>query len=121
MNIIRDFINAGRSGAHCGRGNKYYNNGDYENALHEYNLAAQYQEKSPEGINPALLEYLAMTHAQMGNLTEALTTSERALKILHDFGSAKQVITDAIGRLEYFSELLRINDNENLSKYLSNE
>jgi tetratricopeptide (TPR) repeat protein len=72
MNIIRELIGSVKSGSHSGKGNKFYNKGNYEKALHHYELSAKYNEQGFVGSNPALLEYLAMTYAQLGKQSEAL-------------------------------------------------
>lgn len=118
MKLINELISAGKSGRHSGKGNKYYRNGNYEKALHHYELAAQYNEKSYGTHNPALLEYLAMTHSQLGNIKEALRVAEQARSLYGELNSQKQIIADSIARIDYFIGLLKAEDKESIRKYL---
>ncbi len=111
-------MNAAKSGRHSGKGNKYYRKGNYEKALYHYELAAQYNEKSFGTHNPALLEYLAMTLAQLGNINEALKIAERSRDLYHELDSQKQFIADGIARIDHFISLLKAEDREAIKKYL---
>lgn len=117
---IRQLISDGKSGHHIGQGNKYYGQNNYEEALEQYKLAVQYQKDSVPGVNPLLLEYLAMTYAKLGDIFKALTVAEQSRELYRELDTQKkQFIVDSIVRIDYFIELLRKNNNEDLNKYLS--
>ncbi len=121
MKLLRELISAARVGGHAGKGNKYSRQGNYEKALYHYRLAIKQQEESITGPNPALLEYFAITHAHLGDLTEAYRIAEQALNLCRELDTKDQFVAESIVRLEYFIELLRNNDTENLKKYLSSD
>ena len=118
IKLIREFVSAAKSGGHSGKGNKYYRKGNYEKALHHYELAAQYNEKSFATHNPALLEYLAMTHAQLGNMNEALRVAEQSRNLYSELDSQKQIVADGIARINYFIGLLQSENKEAIRKYI---
>ena len=121
MKLIRELINGAKSGWYSGRGHKATRRGEYEKALHYYELALEYEGKEGKcgiGPNPVAMECIARSHARLGNLKEALIAAEKSQELYKQLAPNTKIVADCSTRVEFFIALLKAGNTDEINKFL---